>query len=188
MAKATKQLGFGDYMKWFAIAFVVYLIWKAVKTDSQTYASTLEVERENFGSNVGNLEPKCDGEKVISQGTCGGDGGCVGRTGGKLLPVLDPCYNMREICKQSILLEDHIFQESKSCQDCIKKHFLCLEGLAEEAITLDSKKEYHFADLKLPDKYRKIQKDFLAGQAAEDIAQQLRQIRKPLMAKYYTHF
>ena len=95
---------------------------------------------------------------------------------------------MREICKQSILLEDHIFQESKSCQDCIRKHFLCLEGLAEEAITLDAENKYHFSDLKLPDQYRKIQKEFLAGKNMEYIAQQLRQIRKPLMAKYYESF
>jgi len=187
MPAKAKNAGFSDYLKWIAIGFVLYIIWKAIKKDSENFGST----KEGFGSNVGNLEPKCDGEPVIKE-QCSGDsgkpGGCISKSGAKLLPVLDPCFNMREICKQSILLEDHIFQESKSCQDCIRKHFLCIESLAEEAITLDSKNKYHFSDLKLPDKYRKIQKEFLAGNDVQSIAQQLRQIRKPLMAKYYESF
>jgi hypothetical protein len=51
-------------------------------------------------------------------------------------PVFDPGYNMKEICKQSILLEEHLIHRSKRCRDCITKHFLHIIGLAEEAAAL----------------------------------------------------
>ena len=48
-------------------------------------------------------------------------------------PVSDPRYNMQQIIKQSILLEEHLTNKSKRCRDCITKHFLHIIGLAEEA-------------------------------------------------------
>ena len=54
----------------------------------------------------------------------------------RLLPVLRPTHNMRDIIKQLALLEDHLFQPQKRCVDCIRKHFLTIEGLAEECATL----------------------------------------------------
>jgi hypothetical protein len=51
-------------------------------------------------------------------------------------PVSDPAYNMREIAKQSILLEEHLTIREKYCSDCIKKHFLHCIGLSEEASML----------------------------------------------------
>lgn len=54
----------------------------------------------------------------------------------KLLPVLRPCQNMRDIIKQLALLEDHMYHPQKRCPDCIRKHFLTIEGLAEECSTL----------------------------------------------------
>ena len=95
---------------------------------------------------------------------------------------------MREICKQSILLEDHLFQTEKRCTDCIKKHFLTLEGLAEEAITLDKEDEYNLHELRLPERLRELQKKFLQKEEPQSIAQSLRQIRKPLMARFFDHF
>lgn len=133
-------------------------------------------------------EPTCGGVGSKQQSSCGVNGKCISKSGSRLLPVLDPCFNMREICKQSILLEDHLFQDSKGCEDCIRKHFLWLEGLAEEAITLDTDNKYKFSKLELPEQLRKIQKQYMADNDNEKAAQQLRQIRKPLMAKYYDHF
>ena len=43
---------------------------------------------------------------------------------------------MKEICKQSVLLEEHLIHRSKRCRDCITKHFLHIIGLAEEAAAL----------------------------------------------------
>lgn len=48
-------------------------------------------------------------------------------------PVSDPKYNMQQIVKQSILLEEHLANKNKRCRDCITKHFLHIIGLAEEA-------------------------------------------------------
>lgn len=55
-------------------------------------------------------------------------------------PVSDPIYNMQQIVKQSILLEEHLSNENKRCRDCITKHFLHIIGLAEEAQMLATNK------------------------------------------------
>lgn len=49
-----------------------------------------------------------------------------------LLPVMRPYQNAREIIKQLTMLEDHLNNADKRCTDCITKHFLMIEGLAEE--------------------------------------------------------
>lgn len=100
-----------------------------------------------------------------------------------LLPVLDCRFNLREICKQSILLEDHLSHDKKRCQDCCIKHFLALEGLSEEAITLD-KDAKHLQDLKdIPDKIREIQKLWFQDpdKNSHICSQMLRQLRKRFM-------
>jgi hypothetical protein len=43
---------------------------------------------------------------------------------------------MREILKELILLQDHLFHPAKRCTDCIRKHFITIEALAEECVTL----------------------------------------------------
>ena len=55
-------------------------------------------------------------------------------------PVSDPKYNMQQIVKQSILLEEHLTNKNKRCRDCITKHFLHIIGLAEEAEMLATNK------------------------------------------------
>ena len=65
-------------------------------------------------------------------------GSCNIKTCGALDPVSDPKYNMQQIVKQSILLEEHITNKNKRCRDCITKHFQHIIGLAEEAQMLAS--------------------------------------------------
>ena len=55
-------------------------------------------------------------------------------------PVSDPKYNMHQIVKQSILLEEHLANKNKRCRDCITKHFLHIIGLSEEAQMLATNK------------------------------------------------
>jgi hypothetical protein len=50
---------------------------------------------------------------------------------------MKPSYNMMQVAKQSVLLEEHLNDPRKRCRDCIKKHFLHIVGLAEEAVTLE---------------------------------------------------
>jgi hypothetical protein len=100
-----------------------------------------------------------------------------------LLPVLDCRFNLREICKQCILLEDHLSHNKKRCHDCCIKHFLAIEGLAEEAITLDKKNEFKHILEKIPDKIRNIEKFWYQDTHANahKASQMLREIRKEFM-------
>ena len=59
-----------------------------------------------------------------------------------ILPVMNPLFNLREICKQSALLEDHLNNPRKRCPDCIRKHFLTIEAFYEEAVSLDKNFKY----------------------------------------------
>lgn len=149
------------------------------------------------------------GSSIGGGGTCGSSGDGSGDSSGnsdssgdssggcsscsmpgastQLLPVMDPLFNMREICKQSILLEDHLFQKKKRCRDCCIKHQLTIEALAEEAITLD--KDRKCEDLYyLPDRIRELQKDFVNGREPGEIAHEYRKLRKSLMQRCFTNF
>jgi hypothetical protein len=99
-----------------------------------------------------------------------------------LLPVLDTNFNLREICKQCILLEDHLTQKEKRCVDCCIKHFLAIEALSEEALSLDKDKQVFDKIEDLPNKIRKIQKKWIENKEnSHECSQMLRSIRKSLM-------
>lgn len=112
--------------------------------------------------------------------------------GGNLFPVLDPRFNLREVAKHLILLEDHLFHQGKRCKDCILKHLLTIEAFLEEAITLDKKQEYVKLTNKSLDEFRKIFKeiskkiesDKLTDEDCCNLAQELRKIRKPIHQKF----
>ena len=138
----------------------------------------------NSNNNINNNMNQCN-DKCSTKST----DGC--KSCSSLLPVLEPRFNMREICKQSILLEDHLFQKEKRCHDCICKHFLTIEGLAEEAITLD--KEHKHPDLvDLPQKIRVIEKNYLNNYTDPKqpaiTGQELREIRKGYMQQCFDAF
>ncbi len=106
----------------------------------------------------------------------------------KLLPIMDPFYNLREIVKNILLLEDHLFHRRKRCNDCIMKHFLIIEGLAEEIVSLDKdlkcEKYYDIAE-----QIRKIEKLYIKNPNNKiAIAQMLRAIRKPLISNCFSSF
>lgn len=97
-----------------------------------------------------------------------------------LLPIMSPKFNLREVVKQCVLLEDHLFHPKKRCADCIAKHFLTIEALLEEAVSLDKKKEVD-ADLSgLADRLRVLQMAWVSGADHGWIAQAVRGLRKGL--------
>jgi len=105
-------------------------------------------------------------------------------------PVLDPRYNMREVVKQLILLEDHLSHEGKRCDDCIRKHMLFIEGLIDEAITLDKEQQYIGLVRATSKAFKEVQKEYNSKVKDVDpsndkfycmISQKLRTIRKPIM-------
>ena len=103
----------------------------------------------------------------------------------KLLPIMDPEFNFRECAKQFILLEDHLFNNGKRCKDCIKKHFLTAEGLCEEAASLDKNGNYDSITKTYPNKIRELEKMFLSGVDPSLVAQEIRNIRKPLHTRFF---
>jgi ribosomal protein S18 acetylase RimI-like enzyme len=102
-----------------------------------------------------------------------------------LLPIMSPLFNLREICKQMSLLEDHLNNPRKRCHDCIRKHFLTIEALFEEAVSLDKDLEYdQYLDGKAQE-VRDLQGSYLDAKdtSGEDkafrmLAQALRAMRK----------
>lgn len=104
-----------------------------------------------------------------------------GQSHDKLLPVMDPQFNLREICKQSILLEDHLSHNEKRCFDCCVKHFLTIEALAEEAITLDQSDSVCLSKIQqLPSRVRTLQSKWHEDpdKNSHVVSQELRKIRK----------
>lgn len=97
-----------------------------------------------------------------------------------LLPVMNPAFNLREICKQCILLEDHLSHDQKRCKDCCTKHFLALEALAEEAVTLDREGRFRDVLRTLPERIRSLEIQWMQNpkKHSHHISQQLREIRK----------
>ena len=108
--------------------------------------------------------------------------------GSGLFPLLKPEFNIREISKQLILLEDHVNQRGRRCQDCIFKHTMFCEGLIEEAITLDESGTYtkmleqlllDFKHILLP-LVKKVKSNTVKDEDYFLVARKLRKIRKPL--------
>lgn len=97
-----------------------------------------------------------------------------------LLPIMHPLYNLREVCKQSALLEDHLLHPRKRCEDCIRKHFLTLEGLLEEATSLDNKGKWKDLIGSRAEYMRDLQADWIDGVDPVVVAQGLRAMRKEL--------
>ena len=97
----------------------------------------------------------------------------------KLLPIMSPLFNLREACKHLALLEDHLNSSYKRCPDCIRKHFLTLEGLFEEAVSLENG---DMADLyeEHAELMRKLAQAWSDGEKPRDVAEVLRVVRKRL--------
>lgn len=146
-----------------------------------------ELQNPTFRPRPPNLLEKTDIVPPISDVNYMGNYNKELFTNDKLLPVLDCRFNLREICKQCILLEDHLSQKRKRCQDCCIKHFLALEGLSEEAITLDKELKYNELLHDLPDKIRHIQKIWYKNpeQNSHHASQMLREIRKKFQQKFF---
>ena len=62
------------------------------------------------------------------------NGQCNKDTCGAIDNVNDPAYNMQNIVKQSILLEEHIAEKNKYCLSCICKHFQHILALSSEGV------------------------------------------------------
>lgn len=145
--------------------------------------------------------PAAPTKENFSEHVCGiDDDGVVsicGKDKKNLYSIMDPRFNLREAAKNMILLEDHLFQCGKRCQDCILKHCLTIEGFIEEGITLDKKQEYQALFKQINTDFRAIFKALAASitttssiteEECVKYAQEIRKIRKPLCQQFATFF
>lgn len=104
--------------------------------------------------------------------------------------VNDPAYNMKNIIKQNILLEEHLAEKNKFCKPCIVKHFLHIIGLAEEAVWMacDQIKKYPLMEDTV-DFYEGMMNDWLSDYENQEnklqILAKLRKNRQQLIEFYY---
>ena len=98
---------------------------------------------------------------------------------GGLLPLQDPAFNLREVAKHLILLEDHLLHVDRRCPDCIWKHLLTAEAFADEADTLDG--GVNPAPANLAASVRAIGEALRAGVDMTTVGQRARAIRKALV-------
>ena len=116
-------------------------------------------------------------------------GGCS-TSCGALDPVSNPAYNMQQIVKQSILLEEHLTNKNKRCRDCITKHFLHIIGLAEEAEMLATNKcnKYPLINESV-ELYNNLFKEWIKNKDDNynnlSVSDKLRTHRKKLIAIYF---
>lgn len=61
-------------------------------------------------------------------------GTCSTSCGIGLDNVNDPKYNIEEVIKNTLLIEQHLSERKKYCKACLVKHFLLSIGLLQESI------------------------------------------------------
>lgn len=96
------------------------------------------------------------------------------------LTLVEPLFNLRELCKHLILLEDHLAHADKQCPDCIRKHLLTIEALAEEATALDPAGIYACGGGLTAEMARRWIELLVDGTDAAKVAQMVRIVRKQL--------
>lgn len=131
-----------------------------------------------------NIEEKFSEEEKCSEKFS--ENKCKAKTCGAIDPVSNPDYNMKQIIKQSILLEEHLIEVRKRCRDCIIKHFLHIQGLHEEALMLagDNASKYPLL-VETTDFYNDKFNEWLKSEEYLKTAEELREMRKKLVAEYY---
>jgi hypothetical protein len=100
-----------------------------------------------------------------------------------LLDIFNPDHNARELAKQLVLLEDHIVHPPKHCPDCIRKHLITAEGLAEEAVALDADPETRAYFGAAATEIREICRDFLGKKDRGQVQQRIRRLRKGMLKR-----
>ena len=83
--------------------------------------------------------------------------------------------------KEMVLLEDHLNLPNQNCSDCINKHLIKCEALAEEAVSLDGGQTTFINNM--PAIVREWNVAWLSNIELTTIATYVRKIRKQLMVE-----
>ena len=115
---------------------------------------------------------------------------CSAATCGAIDPVNDPDYNVREVIKNTILLEQHLSDANKYCKTCITKHFLLSIGLLEEAVWMAGENSPNLKDYTdSVDKYQSLFKYWHVNmddtKTRLHVLGELREWRRQSMVQYY---
>jgi hypothetical protein len=102
-------------------------------------------------------------------------------------PVNEPDYNMREVIKNTILIEQHLSDIKKYCKHCLIKHFLLSIGLIEEAIWMAENKIDNYPYLQDSKKiYTDIFENWRTGKATrEETLHLTREWRQKVLPHYF---
>lgn len=95
-------------------------------------------------------------------------------------PVTDPHYNLRQCAKDMMLCEEHLSVANKRCYECIQKHFMRIEALLEEALTLDKGGELPASVSDMVRVVTSLHDAAMGGADPERLAQDLRKLRKAI--------
>jgi hypothetical protein len=102
--------------------------------------------------------------------------------------VNDPAYNMKNVIKQAILLEEHLADDKKYCKPCSVKHFCHIIGLLEEASWMACGQEYPLLNDCLESFsswFEEWQKSMSDKAIRNNILTDMRKMRQNLIAAYY---
>jgi hypothetical protein len=142
--------------------------------------------RHIFNTNkVYTKKPMYSKENLDKNGTCSST--CSAK---HIDPVNDPDYNMQNVVKQSILLEEHLAEKNKYCKGCICKHFLHICGLSSEGVWLAENNidKYPFLE-ESPNFYQKVFQKWLANKDNDttrlEVLSLLRERRRQLIDVYF---
>lgn len=99
--------------------------------DMQKFGQQLRVLRKQLESLDLNRVDKTSKQKAVAQRAFNEQGRQ------SMHSLLEPYFNVLEVYKQLLLLEDHLADKQLRCPTCIIKHTLFMEALTEEALGLD---------------------------------------------------
>ena len=99
----------------------------------------------------------------------------------RMMPIFDPPHNAREMAKQLLLLEDHLVHPPRHCPDCIRKHLLTTEALAEEAVTLATVARTRTYFQGVAHSVRDLSRAYVGGLERGELQQAARTLRKGLV-------
>jgi len=102
----------------------------------------------------------------------------------------DPVDNIKNVVKQSLLLEEHIVEKKNVCHECIITHFLHSIALLEEAVKIANKNVRKYPRLEetynlYKELFEEWSKNKQNPESLQNISEKLRDNRKKLMEQYY---
>ena len=120
-------------------------------------------------------------------------GKCSANSCSAIDDVNAPDYNVREVIKNTLLIEQHLAEKRKYCKACIVKHFLLSLGLLNEAIWMAGEKCKEYAKLEESETfYNNLFNEWKSNMENDevrlDVLSKLREWRREMIELYYFNY